>query len=311
MRAQGLAIDWALNTLRAERGRTASPAVRVTNPFERYAMNSSTLRASGPMSPPAVVARAIVAGLVLACSAGTALAQQPARNLLGLGAISMAEFEGSADQAVRPFLLGRLDLGGYGSLRLAGLSVQYNVMGPKSPWAFGPVLSMRPARDDSVADPVVRLLRKVDSAGEAGVFVEYGFGDTLAQGDRLSVGLEAKGGKGIQLTWGVQYQGPKMGAFQYGIDLRATSANDKYMDTYFSVDIDNSVRSGLPVYKASAGLKSTTIGFTGSYDLSRQWTLIGRLGLSRLAGDASDSPIVRLRGDTNSTAFGLALGYRF
>jgi outer membrane protein len=173
------------------------------------------------------------------------------------------------------------------------------------------VLSRRPARDDGVEDAVVRLLRKVDATGEAGLFVEYSFGDTLTQGDRLSVGLEVRGGKGNQLTWGVSYLGAKRGAFQYGVDLRTTYANDKYMDTCFSVDADKSLRSGLPVYKASAGLKSTSIGFTASVDLARQWTLVGRLGALRLAGDASDSPIVRLRDDASSTAFGLALGYRF
>jgi outer membrane protein len=62
---------------------------------------------------------------------------------------------------------------------------------------------------------------------------------------------------------------------------------------------------------ASGGLKSMTLGFTGSYDLSRDWTVIGRLGFTRLAGDASDSPIVRLRGESNSTAVGVAIGYRF
>ena len=274
-------------------------------------MHPNSLRSSNPSSSSRGVARPVLAGLALACTAATAVAQEPTRNLLALGAISVAEFEGSADKAVRPLLLGRLDLGSYGSLRLTGLSVQYNVMGAKSRWAFGPVLAMRPARDDGVEDLVVRKLRKVDSAGEAGVFVEYGFGDTLMQGDRLSVGVEAKGGKGQQVSWGIAYQGARSGAFQYSVDLRATYANDKYMDTYFSIDADNSLRSGLPVYKASSGLKSTAIGFTGSYDLGRQWTLIGRLGVSRLAGDASDSPIVRLRGDTHSTAFGLALGYRF
>jgi outer membrane protein len=264
-----------------------------------------------PPSPWPAVSRALLAGLALAGVAGVAMAQEPPRNLLGLGAISLADFEGSADQAVRPFVLGRLSLGGYGSLRLTGLAVQWNVMGPKSPWAFGPVLSMRPARDDGVEDAVVRRLRKVDAASEAGGFVEYGFGDTLTKGDRLSVGLEARGGKGTQITWGLQYQAARTGAFQYGVDLRATYADDRYMDTYFSVDADNSLRSGLPVYKASGGLKSTSIGLTASVDLARQWTLVGRLGVSRLAGDASDSPIVRLRGDATSTAFGLALGYRF
>jgi MipA family protein len=258
-----------------------------------------------------LAAKSLVAGLALGFTVCTASAQEAPRNLLGLGAISVAEFEGSSDKAVRPLLLGRLDLGRYGSLRLAGLSLQHNLMGPQSRWAFGPVLGLRAARDDGVDDPIVRRLREVEATVEAGLFVEYGFTDTLAPGDRLSVGLEAKGGRGNQLIWGASYQAPKVGAFQFGVDVRASYANDKYMDTYFSVDGNNSARSGLPTYVASAGLKSTAVGFTGTYDLSPQWALIGRVGVSRLGGDASDSPIVRLRGNTNATSVGLAIGYRF
>jgi outer membrane protein len=274
-------------------------------------MHHSSLRSASPLSVLANASRGLLLSLALAAASGAALAQEPPRNVLGLGAISVPDFEGSADSAVRPLLLGRLDLGSYGSLRLSGLSVQYNIMGPKSPWALGPVVSMRPARDDGVDDVVVRKLRKVDGTAEAGFFVEYGFMDTLSAGDRLSVGLEARGGKGTQVTWSARYQGAKMGAFQYSFDLSSTHANDKYMDTYFSVDADNSQRSGLPVYKAGGGMKSTSLGLTGSYDLSRQWALIGRASVSRLAGDAADSPIVRLRGDNSANSIGIAVAYRF
>ncbi|MCE2946899.1 MAG: MipA/OmpV family protein [Betaproteobacteria bacterium] len=252
-----------------------------------------------------------VASISMACAAQTASAQERPRNLVSLGAISLPEFEGSADQALRPFALARVDFGRYGNLRVAGQTVLYSVLAESSRWAVGPLLSMRAARDDSVEDPVVRRLRKVDGTVEAGAFVEYRLTDTLMRGDRLSLGLDVKGGEGNQLTWGVLYQGPKSGNFQYGIDLRMTYANDKHMETYFSIDADNSARSGLPTYRAAAGLKSTTIGFTGSYDLSQQWTLIARVGFTRLAADAADSPIVRLRGDANATAVGLAVGYRF
>ena len=274
-------------------------------------MNQASIRSANRLLPWPLAARTTVAGLALSCAAQTAIAQEQPRNLLGAGAISIAEFEGSADRAVRPFLVGRVDFGRYGSLRLTGVSAQYNLLGEDSRWGFGPVLSFRPARDNSVTDPVVRLLREVDATVEAGLFLEYGFRDTLARGDRLSLGVEARGGKGSQFIWVANYQGARIGAFQYGVDLRMTYANDKHMETYFSVDANNSARSGLPTYTASGGLKSTAIGFTGSYDLGRQWTLIGRLGVSRLAGDAADSPIVRLRGDATSVAAGLALGYRF
>lgn len=274
-------------------------------------MNQASIRSTSPVPPSPIVASSVLAGLVLAVAASSAIAQDAPRNLLGAGAISIPEFEGAGDQTVRPFLVGRLDLGRYGSLRLSGLTVHYNLLDAQNRWAVGPVVSLRPARDRNVTDPVVRNLREVGSTAEAGLFVEYGFFDMLARGDRLSLGVEAKGGNGSQLTWIASYQSARSGAFQYGVDLRATYANDKHMETYFSVDADNSQRSGLPTYVASGGLKSTAIGFTGSYDLSRHWTLVGRLGVSRLAGDAKDSPIVRLRGDPNSVFAGLAVGYRF
>lgn len=290
---------------------TRAPGIEPAICTEGSMMNATSFDSTTPSRPTSQIVKAALAGMAIACCCGGATAQETPRNLLGLGLISVPEFEGSKDQSLAPLLVGRFDLGRYGSLRLAGLSAQYNLAGPGSRWAFGPTLSMRPARDDDVEDTVVRKLRKVDSATEAGLFVEYSFSDVLAQRDRLSVGVETKGGNGSQLTWGANYQWAKMGAFQGGVDLRMTFANDKHMATYFSVDADNSTRSGLPTYTASSGLKSTAVGFTGTYDLSRQWTLIGRLSLSRLAGDAKESPVVRLRGDANATSVGLAAGYRF
>jgi MipA family protein len=250
--------------------------------------------------------------LSLLCLALTpASAQEGPRNLIALGAIAVPDFEGSADRVAAPLLLGRLDLGSYGSLRLAGTGLQLNLLGPKSAWAFGPVLSFRAARDADVDDVVVQRLREVDAATEFGLFLEYSLADTLSTGDRLAFGVEAKGGKGSQFSLGVSYQAAKLGDVQFGVDARAVFANDRYMDSYFSVDGDNSVRSGLPGYTATSGLKSISLGVNATYDLSREWTLIGRVGFSRLMGDARDSPIVQLRGDANAVSAGLAVGYRF
>ncbi len=83
------------------------------------------------------------------------------------------------------------------------------------------------------------------------------------------------------------------------------------MDTCFSVDTDNSRRTGLPTFAASGGVKNVVLGFTGTYDLARQWVLIGLVGLSRLAWGAKDSPIVKQRGDRNAVSASMTLGYRF
>jgi outer membrane protein len=312
MQVLGLAVIRVVKILRTERSFLAhTRIIHLPTLLGRPLMNHTRRRSKQSSPFRSFLARTVLASLALVCAAKTSVAQESPRSLLGLGVISLPEFEGSSDQAMRPFLVGRVDYGDYGSLRLTGVTAQYNLLTGKSRWAFGPLLALRPARDKDVEDPVVRKLREIDSTTEAGLFVEYGFTDALSKGDRLSLGLETRSGKGSQLSWVANYQWEKTGAFQYGVDLRATYANDKHMDTYFSVDADNSARSGLPRYAASAGLKSTALGLNVTYDINRQWALIGRLAFSRLAGDAKDSPIVQLRGDSNATSVGLALGYRF
>ncbi|MCA2999051.1 MAG: MipA/OmpV family protein [Rhodocyclaceae bacterium] len=83
------------------------------------------------------------------------------------------------------------------------------------------------------------------------------------------------------------------------------------MDTYFSVDSDNSRRTGLPTFAASGGAKNVALGLTSSCDLARQWVVIGLVGLPRLVWGVEDSPIVKQRGDRNAVSAGMTLGYRF
>lgn len=277
-------------------------------------MHSHSLVLNNASHAVGVLPRILKRGLAATLSAAAlspAMAQEAPRNLLALGAISVPDFEGSADKTAAPLLIGRVDLGQHGSLRLAGLGVQYNLLGEKSAWAFGPVLSFRAPRDADVDDEVVQRLREVERATEFGFFVEYGVRDTLAQGDRIGLGLEAKGGNGSQLALSASYQAARQGAFQLGLDVRAVFANDEYMESYFSVDADNSARSGLARYAATGGIKSMSLGFTGTYDLDRHWAVIGRVSFSRLLGDARDSPIVQVRGNPSAVSAGLALAYRF
>ena len=249
--------------------------------------------------------------MLAATVTATAPAQAQQRNFIALGAISVPEFEGADDNAVAPFIIGRLDLGDAGALRIAGTGLQYNLIGGRSAWALGPLLSYRPKRDGSVDDPVLRTLREVDAAVEVGAFVEYGWRDALAGGDRLALGLEGKGGKGAQWALTASYMAPRLGGLQFSADARLGFANGRYMDSYFSIDADNSARSGLPQYTATGGAKSGSVGFNLGYDLDGGWMLLGRVGYTRLLGDARDSPIVKLRDSAGSTSAGVAVGYRF
>jgi MipA family protein len=235
--------------------------------------------------------------------AHNAEAQGAAPDLIALGVASVAEFPGSSDLAAVPALLGRFTLGPT-AVRLLCNSAQLNVLPASSPWALGPVLALRPARDDGVRDAVIKTLRPVDTGVAAGAFVEYSWRGLMSPGDSLTAGIDMLGGKtGALARASLGYQWAPVG------DWRFTSA--KYQETWFDVDADNARRSGLAAYSGSSGAQDITLSLGASYALSRQWMLIGRLQGGRLLGDAADSPIVQRRGSVNQGSAALAVGYVF
>jgi outer membrane scaffolding protein for murein synthesis (MipA/OmpV family) len=89
---------------------------------------------------------------------------------------------------------------------------------------------------------------------------------------------------------------------KWSLDSRISSTygSSSYMDTYFSVDSDNAVRSGLPTYDAGAGFKDVEINAM----LSRQiyeYFGIGLIGTYRRYIDgAKESPVVSGAGSPNT-----------
>lgn len=139
----------------------------------------------------------LLAGGVLTCGATSAWAQsdkQTPPNFLALGVAVVPEFEGSSERGAVPALIGRVTIGAT-TLRLLGNSVQWNLLPANSPWAVGPVLGLRSARDEDVDDAVIKRLRPVDASAGAGVFGEYSWRGLVDGSDSLTVGVELLGGK--------------------------------------------------------------------------------------------------------------------
>lgn len=85
-------------------------------------------------------------------------------------------------------------------------------------------------------------------------------------------------------------------------------ANAKYMKSYFGINAQQAARSGLSEYRPSAGFKDVSLRVGFSYELTKTWSITGAAGVSRLMGDAADSPLVRRK----SQAVGaLGVAYRF
>ena len=95
------------------------------------------------------------------------------------------------------------------------------------------------------------------------------------------------------------------------IGLRTVWAGGDYMRTYFGVSPAQAAASGLPAFAAGAGFKEVGLRLISRTRLSDKWTLRGKLGASRLLGDAAASPIVKQRGRAGKVLFSLGLAYTF
>lgn len=256
----------------------------------------------------------LIAGSLLTFGMTPAWAQsakQAPPDFLALGVALVPEFEGSSDRSAVPALIGRLAIGST-TLRLLGNSAQWNLLPASSPWALGPVLSLRSSRDEDVEDAVVKRLRPIDATAGAGAFAEHRWSGLVDPSDSLTAGFELLGGKSgahAQVSLGYQWQAAPGLRINTGTHVGVASA--KYQQTNFDVDADNVARSGLPRYAGESGVDEVGLAVGASYEVSRDWLLIGRLQVARLVGDAGDSPIVKLRGNRNQSTFVLAIGRSF
>lgn len=226
---------------------------------------------------------------------------------VGLGIAAAPEFEGSEDyEAVPvPYVSVVWESGRF--LNFSGNSMRLNLLSGGM-WQFGPVAQYRNKRDDDVDNDTIAKLREVDSAFEAGAFagIKYTHWDASVQvvsdvSDEHD-GLLAKAMAGYSHT---------AGNLTTRVGISTTWADDDYMETYFSIDADNALRSGLPTFSAGSGLKNVDLELALSFGMTDQWDVMGLFSYARLLGDADDSPIVDREGDENQFMGGILVIYTF
>lgn len=64
-------------------------------------------------------------------------------------------------------------------------------------------------------------------------------------------------------------------------------------------------------YDPSAGRRYTGVEFAGAYHLDKKWKVTFDAGYRSLADKASDSPIVKVAGDTSQLLGSVGLSYSF
>lgn len=253
------------------------------------------------------------AGSVAADSQFLSLTPSYIPSFFGLGFGSYPDYLGSDNTSfgIAPF--GRLS---WGEQRYVSLEANYasvNLLESRN-LRFGPAGIWRFGRDE-VDDPVVSSLPEIDASLELGGFLAYeSVGDDPR--DRWWVGGNFTHGvsgdnNGYTVAASLRRWVP-VGKFSaFGMSLGTTYGSSDYMDTYFSVGARGAADSGLDIFEAGSGIRDVRITAVYIQPLSRTWQIGGGFLYSRLVNDASDSPIVSVRGDRDQLVFGVGISRAF
>lgn len=224
---------------------------------------------------------------------------------IGLGAGVVPDYEGSNDYQAVPFPFFRVHWRSGYSVELEGLTLRANLV-PNARWKFGPVIRYRMGRED-VEDKAVDRMRDIDDSTEVGAFLKVIVDNWDARIE--AVKDVSDGHDGYLIGFYTGYSVPMDRTWRLTFGASATYADDDYMDTFFSVDENNSLRSGLNTYKADGGLKDVGATVSAFYNMSKNWGVMSIIGYKRLLGDAKDSPIVDKRGSADQWVMGALITY--
>ncbi|MDQ1232408.1 MipA/OmpV family protein [Sphingomonas sp. SORGH_AS_0879] len=260
--------------------------------------------------------------------AAAQMAGQMGKNTItiGLGAAYLPDYEGSNDYSLSPAPAALAYIDGH-TITLIGNRVSVDLIGDKNnrEWDFqaGPigVVNLDRTAPSRIDDARVRALGKIGAAVELGGYVGIGkVGVVTSPYDRLSVSVSYRHdvtGVHDSGIWqpSVNYFTPLSTKAAVGLFATAEHAGRGYARRYFSIDPNQSVASGLPVYNARSGWKDWSVGGLATYSITgnllKGWKLVGGLTYGRMVNDFADSPIVSQAGSRSQWLSALGVAYTF
>ena len=237
---------------------------------------------------------------------------------LGAGAIYMPAFVGSKDYQTMAFPNIKMEYKGrfFASLfEGVGYNIIYNER-----WHAGPIMKYNLGRTEGDDNPLriagkktntLRGLGDVHATLELGGFVEYNFKPFSY---KLELRQGVGGHKGLIVETGLNYIGftKRLGKpIMYSFGPHAIFADSNYNNAYFGINQTQSANSGLAKYNAGSGLVSYGIEGFAVISVSKSISVGVFGGYDRLGSVATDSPLIRERGNENQFMGGLRTTYEF
>ncbi len=236
---------------------------------------------------------------------------------LGLAPVVSPAWQGSKDFVLSIYPDLRIN---YGEAFFASIpdGVGFNAINANG-WRAGPIAKLRFGRDENGSGSPFAVtggsdaligLGNIGLTAEVGGFVERRFGQRQQWRGRSELRKGFGGHEGAVGDVSLSHQ-VRSGRAILNIGPRATFATKGFTRTYFGIDADQSVRSGLSVYQPKVGLVSYGLGGSLIRPLGRHSAITMFSSLERLGGVAKNSPLVVERGQTTQFTAGIGYGYRF
>ena len=284
----------------------------VRGPLRALALPPGDL-APNALARTALAAAALGASIALAMLAPIAPAhadETPSPVTLILGAVALPDYPGSDDRTVAPLVISRFSLGRTG-VEIEGTEARLD-LAPSAALRAGPVLGVVAPRDDGVSSAAVGALDGIDGGVELGGYVGFerevgGLPEGTLSGHLAARQAVTGDDAGASATARLEYFFVAARALRFVLNLEATAIDGDRAARWFGVDADGANASGLAPFDADGGVRDVGAGVSAILSFSPSWGLYGRLALSRLVGDAADSPVTADEGDADQWLGGLGV----
>ena len=162
---------------------------------------------------------------------------------------------------------------------------------------------------DSDTSGDLKGLNRVKWGGEVGGFAEIYPLDWLRARAEVRKGIRSH--NGVTSDIAVDVYKNLTPSVQVSGGPRAFYATQDYFKTYYGVDAEESLRSGLKEFHPDSGWGSFGAGGAITWKATNKITTSVFGEYKRLTGDAGDSSLVFQRGDKNQFTMGISASYRF
>jgi outer membrane scaffolding protein for murein synthesis (MipA/OmpV family) len=147
----------------------------------------------------------------------------------------------------------------------------------------------------------------IDPAIETRLYAEYGWEPVWLEGE-VRADTFSSGHEGWLANVGVKYRRLSGKTLYVSMGPSLTWASEDYMDSYFGIDAAQAAQSRFGAYDTDSGLRDYSFEFLAVYSFNERWSASGFGEVTRLTGDAADSPITQEEAQFST---GAAVSYRF